>query len=65
MHPNVSIQPLLDSWSDERFPHTHKALDDAKEQGARFINMLREQTKGGKHFRLTPKRGHVGPHVKK
>ena len=28
-------------WFD-RFPHTHKALDDAIEQGALFCNMLRE-----------------------
>lgn len=29
-------------WTDPRFPHTHKALDDAKEQGAMFIKMWRE-----------------------
>jgi len=28
-------------WFDD-FPHTHKALDDAIEQGALFCNMLRE-----------------------
>jgi hypothetical protein len=29
------------SWFDE-LPHTHRALDDAKEQGALFCNMLTE-----------------------
>jgi hypothetical protein len=29
------------SWFDD-LPHTHKALDDAIEQGALFCNMLRE-----------------------
>jgi DNA polymerase III alpha subunit (gram-positive type) len=31
-------------WFD-RLPHTHKALDDAIEQGALFCNMLRENLK--------------------
>lgn len=31
---------LPDEWSDE-LPHTHIALDDAREQGAMFCNMLR------------------------
>ena len=30
-------------WFD-RLPHTHKALDDAIEQGALFCNMLNDQT---------------------
>ncbi len=30
-------------WFDD-LPHTHKALDDALEQGALFCNMLREHT---------------------
>jgi DNA polymerase III alpha subunit (gram-positive type) len=30
-------------WFDD-LPHTHKALDDAIEQGALFCNMLRENT---------------------
>jgi len=30
-------------WFDVALPHTHKALDDAIEQGAAFINMLRER----------------------
>lgn len=29
-------------WFDKSLPHTHQALDDAKEQGIVFINMLRE-----------------------
>lgn len=32
-------------WFDPSLPHTHVALDDATEQGALFINMLRENTK--------------------
>lgn len=51
-NPNVSIHNLLDIWDDKRFQHTHKALDDALEQGARFINMLRENTRNGKDYRL-------------
>jgi hypothetical protein len=31
-------------WFDD-LPHTHKALDDALEQGALFCNMLRERTR--------------------
>jgi hypothetical protein len=31
---------LPKEWSDD-LPHTHVALDDAREQGAMFINMLR------------------------
>lgn len=53
VHPNVSIDALLDSWDDERFQHSHKALDDAKEQGSKFINMLNEMTRNGKDQRLT------------
>ena len=34
----------LKRWDDPRFKHTHKAIDDAKEQGARFVNMYRENT---------------------
>ncbi len=33
-------------WFDE-LPHTHKALDDALEQGALFCNMLAENVKRG------------------
>jgi hypothetical protein len=29
-------------WFDADLPHTHKALDDAIEQGALFCNMLAE-----------------------
>lgn len=54
-NPNVSIHNLLDAWDDKRFQHTHKALDDALEQGARFINMLRENTRNGKDVRLKHK----------
>jgi hypothetical protein len=32
---------MPDRWFDD-LPHTHKALDDAIEQGALFCNMLRE-----------------------
>lgn len=32
-------------WFDEGLPHTHRALDDALEQGALFCNMLAEHTK--------------------
>jgi hypothetical protein len=31
-------------WFDPDLPHTHKALDDAIEQGALFCNMLAEHT---------------------
>jgi hypothetical protein len=52
IHPNISIGPLLEEWEDNRFTHTHKALDDAKEQGAKFVNMLKEMTRNGKDYRL-------------
>ncbi len=35
---------MPDRWFDD-LPHTHKALDDALEQGALFCNMLAENTK--------------------
>jgi hypothetical protein len=65
-HPNVSIAPLLEDWEDNRFTHSHKALDDAKDQGAKFINMLNEMTKNGKDYRLRHakrphKRGNIPP----
>lgn len=31
-------------WFDDGLPHTHLALDDAKEQGVLFCNMLQEHT---------------------
>jgi hypothetical protein len=34
-------------WFDE-LPHTHRALDDAVEQGALFCNMLREWREGAR-----------------
>jgi hypothetical protein len=34
------------SWFDD-LPHTHKALDDAIEQGALFCNMLNDKLEGG------------------
>jgi hypothetical protein len=47
-NPNVDMDHLLKRWSDPRFAnHTHRALDDAREQGARFVNMLREVTRKG------------------
>lgn len=63
IHPNISIDTLLDSWEDDRFQHSHKALDDAKEQGAKFINMLNEVTSHGKDHRLNHHYKKV--HVKK
>jgi len=32
-------------WFDADLPHTHVALDDAREQGAMFCNMLAENRK--------------------
>ncbi len=32
-------------WFDDALPHTHKALDDAIEQGALFCKMLSENLK--------------------
>lgn len=52
-NPNISINPLLDEWADKRFKHTHRALDDALEQGARFVNMIKENTRNGKDKRLS------------
>ena len=37
----VSKQAMPPRWFDQ-LPHTHRALDDALEQGALFCNMLRE-----------------------
>lgn len=37
----VSKKKLPKRWFDD-LPHTHRALDDAIEQGALFINMMRE-----------------------
>lgn len=33
-------------WFDENMPHTHVALDDAREQGTVFLNMHDENRKG-------------------
>jgi hypothetical protein len=33
-------------WFDETLPHTHKALDDAIEQGVLFCRMLAENVRG-------------------
>lgn len=38
-------QHMPGSWFDE-LPHTHRALDDAIEQGALFCNMLAERLNG-------------------
>jgi hypothetical protein len=55
-NPNVDMTSMLEEWEDPRFKgHTHCALDDAREQGARFVNMLREATRHGKDARV---RGH-------
>eukprot|EP01121_Diplochlamys_sp_Union-15-3_P012315 TRINITY_DN3676_c0_g1_i3.p1 TRINITY_DN3676_c0_g1~~TRINITY_DN3676_c0_g1_i3.p1 ORF type:complete len:132 (-),score=24.43 TRINITY_DN3676_c0_g1_i3:73-468(-) len=40
----VSKRKMPKRWFDP-FPHTHIALDDAIEQGATFINILREARK--------------------
>lgn len=40
-NPSQKIKDL-DRWADPKYPHTHKALDDAKEQGALFMNMYLE-----------------------
>jgi hypothetical protein len=34
-------------WFDEGLPHTHLALDDAKEQGVLFCNMMQEHLESG------------------
>ena len=39
---NKSAMPRR--WFDETLPHTHKALDDAVEQGVLFCRMLAENT---------------------
>lgn len=33
--------PSLDAFADARYQHTHLALDDAREQGAKYVGMLR------------------------
>jgi hypothetical protein len=38
------IDDFVNSYADPRFPHTHKALDDALEQGAKFVNMWKANT---------------------
>ena len=45
---------LPEEWSDP-LPHTHIALDDAREQGAMFCNMLRVNGVGGVHGDETEK----------
>lgn len=62
LHPNVSIDVLLEEWEDDRFKHTHRALDDAKEQGAKFINMLTEMTRNGHDYRLGYDKNHHHHH---
>jgi len=39
---DTSKRTMPSSWFDD-FPHTHRALDDAIEQGALFCNMLRHR----------------------
>jgi hypothetical protein len=39
---SCSKRRMPKEWFDEGLPHTHIAIDDAIEQGAMFINMLRE-----------------------
>jgi len=36
----VGKKTMPQEWFADKFPHTHKALDDAKEQGHVFCNML-------------------------
>ena len=40
------LDALPDGWRDD-LPYTHVALDDAREQGAMFCNMLRENGASG------------------
>ncbi|WNZ22747.1 exonuclease [Leptolyngbya sp. NK1-12] len=40
-----SKSQMPDHWFDPGLPHTHVALDDAKEHGALFCNMLAENTR--------------------
>ena len=43
-NPNVDMSAMLEKYTDDRYvKHSHRALDDAKEQGARFVKMLREK----------------------
>ncbi len=37
---------LPQRWYDQGLPHTHVALDDAREQGALFCNMMAENLQG-------------------
>lgn len=41
-YPEVGKRTMPARWQDASFPHTHKALDDALEQGELFCAMLRE-----------------------
>ena len=40
-----TVKRNMPRWWFDDLPHTHKALDDALEQGALFCNMLRESRK--------------------
>ena len=42
---SVTKSTMPHHWFDETLPHTHKALDDAIEQGVLFCRMLAENTK--------------------
>jgi DNA polymerase III alpha subunit (gram-positive type) len=42
---NVIKSNMPRRWFDDSLPHTHKALDDAIEQGALFCKMLKENLK--------------------
>lgn len=39
-----STKELWEKYKEKGFDHTHKPLDDAKEQGMQFINALRDNT---------------------
>jgi DNA polymerase III alpha subunit (gram-positive type) len=45
---NVNKSTMPRRWFDDTLPHTHRALDDAIEQGALFCRMLTENLKAGK-----------------
>lgn len=53
INPNTDFSAMLAEWEDPRFgAHKHRALDDARAQGARFVNALREATRNGPDPRI-------------
>lgn len=48
VNPNTDLGALLQELSDPRYgAQKHRALEDARAQGARFVNALREMTRHG------------------